>query len=40
MSALSPVTVAAPSGAPVTGLMALSANDLTIAAVTWTVRGS
>ncbi len=40
MSALSPVTIAADIGAPVTGLTCRSANDLTIAAVTWTVSGS
>ncbi len=40
MSALSPVTTAAPMGAPVTELIRASANAFTIAAVTCTVSGS
>ncbi len=40
MSALSPVTIAAAIGAPVSGLYRRSANDWTMAAVTCTVSGS
>ena len=40
MSALSPVTIAAAIGAPVTGLTWRSANALAIAATTCTVRAS
>ena len=40
MSALSPVTIAAPIGAPVSGLRRRSENALTMAAVTCTVSGS